>query len=143
MMYFKPYFEEFPLVLNHPRMVVWLQSQVDTIAAIAATSTKKVTGHNAMSMIPDVDTYSGPWRDRAVGTVTNINTDYGAQRELGGHANPKPERAIFHAMQAVSGGKAVASPKERSAVRRAKKRKPFLSADKYENAKAYRDEAGK
>lgn len=131
MMYFKPYFKEFPLVLNSLAMQRWLRRQVTQIAAIAATSTKKVTGHNAMSMIPDVNTYSGPWRDRAVGTVTNINTDYGVQRELGGHANPKPERAIFHAMQAVSGGKAVASPKATSAVRRRSTPKPFLNADKY------------
>lgn len=132
MAYFKPYFRDFPKLLNNPMMKAWLSGQADAIAAGASAMNVKRTGHNAGSYEAKVESYSGPWHDRAVGVVRNTNTTYGVERELGGRINPKPERALFRAMQGVSGGRAVAEPRivGGGSARRAKP-KPFLNANKH------------
>lgn len=132
MAYFKPYFRDFPKLLNQPGFKSWMFGEANAIAAVAFGLAKKRSGHNAGSHEAEVESYSGPWHDRAVGVVRNTNKDYGVERELGGRVNPKPERALFHAMQAVSGGRAVASPKiVRGGTVRRSKSKPFLKANKY------------
>ena len=131
MMYFKPYFKEFRKVLNSASMSGWIRGQGVAIAAATSAANVKRTGFNAFSNIVDVENMAGPFGDRVVANVINRNPLYGLQRELGGHANPNPERAMYNAMKAISGGRAVASPKATSAVRRRSTPKPFLNADKY------------
>ena len=119
-------------MLNQDGFKSWMFSEASAIAAAAFGLAKKQSGYNARSHKPMVESYSGPWHDRAVGVVRNTNEDYGVERELGGRVNPKPERALFHAMKGVSGGRAVASPKiVRGGTARRSKPKPFLNANKY------------
>lgn len=130
---YKPNFKEFRQVLNHPMMQSWLRGQGDAIAGIAFATTHKRTSHNARSFEAEVHTYDGPWKDRAVAEIRNTNRRYGLERELGGRVNPNPERSLYHAMKAVSGGRPVARPKivHGGSARRAK-RKPFLTRSKYD-----------
>lgn len=132
MAYFKPYFRDFPELLNQPGFKSWMAGQANAIAGAAAAMNVKRSGHNSESYDTEVLSYAGPWRDRAVGVVRNTNTTYGVERELGGRINPNPERALYHAMKGVSGGRAVATPRivGGGSARRGQS-KPFLNADKY------------
>lgn len=132
MAYFKPYFRDFePLVLNGPLMRAWIDRQGAAILGLAQAGTKKVTGRNASGMQLRTRTFAGPYGDRAVAEIHNMNV-YGLQRELGGQYNSRPERAMLRAMQSVSGGRAVATPKiVHGGPRRRSSSKPFLNASKY------------
>lgn len=132
MVYFKPYFRDFRLILNGRLMTGWITGQGLAIEALTTAANVKKTGFNAFSNTVKIEHNAGPFGDRVVANVINRNPTYGLQRELGGHANPNPERALFHAMKGVSGGRAVASPKiVRGGTARRSKPKPFLNANKY------------
>lgn len=108
---FEPYFRDFePLILNGAMMQGYFAAKGATLASIAAATTVKATGRNASSF--RVSMATGAWvkHDRTEVTVRNTNTKYGLERELGGAVNPRPERSLYRAMQAVATGRPVATP---------------------------------
>lgn len=129
---FEPNFDEFHEILNGPKMEAWIKRIGAEVKAAAVAGTRRRTGTNAGSIELDVDTYSGPWGDRAVAEIHNYNKKYGLERELGGRVNPRPERSLYYAMVAVAGGHAVAKPGiVYGKPARRTKPKPFLTRNKY------------